>query len=180
MLLVANQMDRVPAQEREECLAHVAELGPDWRVVPLSAKTGEGVQALLEHLVGLMPLGPKYYPDDWVVDQPEQFIVAELIREKALLLTRDEVPHSVAVEVERMAAREDGELIDIEATILVERDSQRGIIIGKGASRLKEIGTQARREVERLLGRPVNLQLRVKVRRDWREKERALRALGYR
>ncbi len=134
---------------------------------------------LLEALIQRLPEGPKYYPDDWISDHPEQFVVAELIREKALMFTREEVPYAIAVAVEGMAKRPDRDLIDISATIYVERESQKGIVIGKGGSRLKEIGTLARQEIEALLGSPVNLKLWVKVNPDWRDKERALRALGY-
>ncbi len=180
VLLVVNKMDQVAPREHSRAVERFAALGTFWDVCAISAQTGDGVESLLERVVACMPLGPRYFPDDWIVDQPEQFVAAELIREKALMLTRDEVPHAIAVEVERMAKRDDRELIDIEATVLVERESQKGILIGRGGARLREIGTLARQEIEALLGTPVNLQLWVKVRRDWREKERVLRSLGYR
>lgn len=180
VILVVNKMDQVPSGAKSRAVDRFGELGTFAHVCGVSAKTGKGVDELLARVVRCMPPGPRYFPDDWVVDQPEQFVVAELIREKALALTRDEVPHAIAVEVERMAKRDEREMVDIEATLLVERESQKGIVIGRGGARLKEIGTLARREIESLLGSSVNLQLWVKVRRDWREKERVLRSLGYR
>ena len=180
VVLVANKLDRIPAGQRPERLAACSELLAGVPVFGISAQTGEGVDALLEHVAACMPEGPPYFPPDWVTDHPERFVVAELVREKALQLTRDEVPHAIAVEVERMAKRPDRELVDIEATILVERESQKGIVIGHKGSLLRQIGSLARPEIEALLGTQVNLQLWVRVEPDWREKERVLRALGYR
>lgn len=179
VLLLINKMDLVPASQREKAVAAFLTLGEFAGVLPISAVTGEGVDKLLERLIEMLPPGPKYFPDDWLTDHPEQFVVAELIREKALMLTREEVPYAIAVVVERMGKRPNKDLVDIEATIFVERESQKGIIIGKGGSRLKEIGSLARREIEALLGSPVYLQLWVKVNPGWRDKESALRALGY-
>ena len=179
VLLAVNKMDQVPPGKREEAVSAFSTLGPFQGIFPISAVTGEGVEALLARLIGLLPPGPKYFPDDWLTDHPEQFIVAELIREKALGLTREEVPYAIAVTVERMGKRADQDLVDIAATIYVERESQKGILIGKGGSRLKEIGSLARREIEALLGTPVYLELWVKVNPGWRDKESALRALGY-
>lgn len=146
----------------------------------ISALLGEGVEELLQATLALLPEGPRYYPEDWISDHPQEFVAAELIREKVLLLTRDEVPHSVAVEIERFSQRPDKPLIDIEATIYVERESQKPIIIGKGGSMLKQIGQLARLDMEAFLGQQVNLKLWVKVKPDWREKEGALQQLGYR
>lgn len=180
VILVINKADRLSQGEREEALASFASLGAFHRTLLVSALTAEGVRELLEEIVAILPEGPKYYPDDWVVDHPEQFVVAELIREKALHLTREEVPHAVAVEIESMARRAERDLVEIRAHLYVERESQKGIVIGKGGRLLKEIGTRARAEIEALLGSPVFLDIRVKVRPDWREKESALRSLGYR
>jgi GTP-binding protein Era len=127
----------------------------------------------------LLPEGPRYYPEDVFIDQPASFIVAELIREKVLQLTREEVPHSVAVVVEEMEKREDKDLVDIDASIYVERDSQKGIIIGKGGRMLKEIGTRARSEIEPLLGERVFLRLQVKVEKDWAKRPQMIKRLGY-
>jgi GTP-binding protein Era len=134
---------------------------------------------VLGTIIGYLPEGPQYYPEDMVTDQPEHFVVAELIREKAFISTREEIPYSLAVVVEHMRPREEGTLLDIEATIYVERDSQKGIIIGKSGSMLKRIGTQARKDIEMILGTRVYLNLWVKVRKKWRMDEQSLRMLGY-
>ncbi len=180
VVLAVNKVDLLKGHERQGRIAHFEELGSFRAVRAISAVTGEGLAELLELLVGLLPEGPKYYPDDWVSDHPERFIVAELIREKVLELTYDEVPHAVAVAVERMEPREGKDLVAIEATIYVERDSQKGILIGKEGARLREIGTRARQEMEALLGSKIFLKLWVKVSPKWRERESVLRSLGYR
>lgn len=190
VVLVVNKIDQVKTQAEEIVERAAAELQQfaaehgrtlhfqsKWAI---SALTGDGVDQLLEALIALLPEGPKYYPDDWVTDHPERFVISELIREKILHHTRDEVPHSVAVYVERIAPREGRDLVDVEATIYVERDSQRGIIIGKAGAMLKKIGTEARHEIEALLGSSINLQLWVKVKRDWRNIEGSLQEFGYR
>lgn len=181
VVLVLNKMDAVSGNRDEviaACRSELATAGAE-EYIPLSALTGEGTDRLVEWIVERLPEGPKYYPDDWVTDHPERFIVAELVREQVLHATREEIPHAVAVIVERIERREDEDLVDINATIYVERDSQRGIIIGKGGAMIRHIGTQARREIEALLGSRVNLQLWVKVKRDWRNKIGALQELGY-
>lgn len=148
------------------------------QVFPISALQGNNVDELLATLNQNLPEGPQYYPEDQITDHPEYFVVSELIREKILELTRDEVPHSVAVNVERMR-RNDQDKLKIEATIIVERDGQKGIIIGKGGKMLKEIGTRARRDIEHLLGDKVYLQLWVKIDKNWRDNQRYLNELGY-
>lgn len=179
VVLAVNKVDLLRGDERRGRVAPFEELGSFHAVRAISAATGEGVAELLDLLVALLPEGPKYYPDDWVSDHPERFIVAELIREKVLELTYDEVPHSVAVAVENMARREGKDLVAIEATIYVERESQKGILIGKEGARLREIGTRARQEMEALLGSRIYLNLWVKVSPKWRERESVLRSLGY-
>lgn len=179
VVAVLNKIDRLSVDRVEAQLAVTEKLGEFKDIIPLSAKTGENVHALIERLVELLPEGPKYYPDDMITDQPASFIVAELIREKVLQLTREEVPHSVAVVVEEMAKREERDIVDIEATIYVERDSQKGIIIGKGGRMLKEIGTRARQEIEPLLGERVFLRLQVKVEKDWSKHPQLVRRMGY-
>ncbi len=146
----------------------------------ISALKRHNIEVLVEKIKDLLPEGPQYFPEDMVTDQPEQFIVAELIREKAFILTRDEVPHSLAVEVTGMKKREGSELVDIHAHIYVQRKSQKGIIIGQGGSRLKEIGQKAREDIEALLGSKVYLDIWVKVKKDWRDREEEMRRLGYR
>lgn len=180
VLVVANKIDLLSDDADVEALCR-AEL-PDLNaadVLRVSARTGAGVERLIQAITDRLPEGPKYYPDEWVTDQPERFVVAELIRERVLHHMQEEVPHAVAVYVERMAEREGQALVDIDATMYVERESQRGILIGKGGAMIKRIGTEARREIEAILGSRINLQLWVKVKRDWRNKEGALRELGY-
>ncbi|MCL0311655.1 GTPase Era [Apilactobacillus sp. TMW 2.2459] len=152
----------------------------DWsEVFPISALQGNNVDELLDNLEHKLPEGPQYYPEDQVTDHPERFIVSELIREKILMLTRQEIPYSVAVEVQSMKAQ-DNEKVHIEATIIVERDGQKGIVIGKKGAMLKKIGTLARQDIEDLLGSKVFLELWVKVQPGWRDKSAMLKSLGYR
>jgi GTP-binding protein Era len=179
VITVLNKIDKLNGNQVEAQITVAEKLGEFEEVIPVSAKSGENMHALIEAIVGLLPEGPKYYPDDMVTDRPVSFIVAELIREKALQLTREEVPHSVAVLVEEMEKREDKDLIDIYAVIYVERDSQKGIVIGKGGRMLKEIGTRARQEIEPLLGDKVFLKLQVKVEKDWAKRPQMIKRLGY-
>lgn len=144
----------------------------------MSALNGDNVDRLERLIAGCLPPGPKYYPDDMLTDKPEQFIMAELIREKILHLTSQEIPHSVAVIVEQLEERPNNTLY-VGALIYVERDSQKGIIIGKKGQMLKNIGQLARQEIEKLLGSKIFLDIRVKVREDWRNKESYLKAFGY-
>ena len=148
-------------------------------VIPVSSKLGVNVAGLVDTLERVMPSGPMYFPEDTVSDQPERVLIAELIREKALELTRDEVPHSIAVLVDEVAPREGGELVDVEAVIYVERDSQKGIIVGKSGRMIKEIGTRARRDIEPLLGNKIFLDLRVKVEKDWSKNPEFIKRLSY-
>ena len=144
----------------------------------VSAITGQGLPELLEALTAALPEGPQYYPDDMVTDHPERFIVAEFIREQVLHHTEEEIPHSVAVQIEQMQERPNGRMY-IEAIIFVERDSQKGIIIGAKGDKLKKIGSEARKEIENILQIPVFLNLWVKVRKKWRNNEAALKEFGY-
>jgi GTP-binding protein Era len=161
-----------------------AETGTEWaEIVPVSAKAGDQVALLQDLLVGLLPEGPQLYPDGDLSDAPEEILAAELIREAALEGLRDELPHSVAVVVEEMRLREDRPddkpLLDIHANVYVERDSQKGIIIGPKGARLKTIGTNARKQIEALLGTPVYLDLHVKIAKDWQRDPKQLRKLGF-
>ncbi len=148
-------------------------------ILNASAKTGEGLERLEEQLLACLPEGPQYFPDDMVTDQPERVICGEMVREKALELLREEIPHGIGVGVDRMELREGGGLMDIWATIYCERESHKGIIIGRGGSMLKKIGAVSRRDMEWLLGCRVNLQLWVKIKEDWRNKPAVLHELGY-
>jgi GTP-binding protein Era len=180
VILVFNKIDTISRNKLASKLKEGERLGDYVDLIPISAKSGQNLDNLLDRIIELLPSGPKYYPEDMITDQIEQFIIAELIREKIMYLTRQEVPHAVAIEIIQMEKREGRDLIDINANIYVERDSQKGIIIGKNGKRLKEIGKRARRDIEDLLGSQIYLELWVKVRKDWRDKEDALEMLGYR
>ena len=147
-------------------------------IIPISALEGLNVDHFIDVLKSFLPEGPKYYPDNQISDHPEQFVVGEIIREKILHLTSEEIPHAIGVNVDRMI-KEDEDRVRIEATIYVERDSQKGIVIGKGGKKLKEVGKRARRDIEMLLGSKVYLELWVKVQRDWRNKVNFIRQIGY-
>ncbi len=178
VILVLNKIDLVT---KEELLPIIAAYSKDREfaaVVPISALSEENLDALLSEAKKHLPEGPAYYPEDMVTDQPERLIAAELVREKVLTLTRDEVPHSIAVDVDEMATRKNGDVY-IRATIYVERDSQKGIVIGHKGAMLKEIGRLARPDIEMMLGGKVYLDLWVKVRKDWRNRDAILKSLGF-
>lgn len=179
VFLVLNKIDRVDRQKIAELSATYLKLFPFREVVPISALTGENVPQLVEKIVAVLPEGPQYYPEDMITDQPEQFLVAEIVREKVLHLTRDEVPHSIAVVIEEMKPREGRKLVYIRAVIYCERESQKGILIGGGGGMLKEVGRLAREELEPILGTRIYLELWVKVKKDWRNREQLLREFGY-
>ncbi len=178
VVVVLNKVDLMDAGQLARQRTAAEALG-DWPVLAASARAGAGIAELLAELAGRLPEGPLYYPPDAVTDQPERQLVAELIREKVLELTREEVPHAVAVVVEEMEGRDDGGLVDIDALIYVERSSQKGIVIGKGGRVLKEVGTKARRDIEALLGSRVYLHLRVKVEPDWQKRAGLIDRFGY-
>ncbi|NLB18082.1 MAG: GTPase Era [Syntrophomonadaceae bacterium] len=178
VFLVPNKMDLVNEEVVFRLIQEFSTKMKFTEVVPISAAKGDNLEKLKELLFSYLPEGPLYYPEDEYTDQTERFIVSEYIREKALYLTREEIPHSLAVEIEEFDIRK--EIIYIRAVIYTERDSQKGIIIGKGGSMLKKIGELARQDVEVLLETKVYLDLWVKVKKDWRNSEVQLRNLGYR
>lgn len=178
VLLLINKVDRL--QQIQMALERYKQIIPKSEPIPISALYGHNIELVLEKVQSYVPVGPQYFPEDMVTDQPEQFIAAEIIREKALEATWDEVPHSVAVEITQMGRREGKELVDIYATIFMERESQKKMVIGSKGQVLKSIGTEARKDIEALLGSPVYLNLWVKVNRNWRDREEELRRLGYR
>src|SRR5262249_45871892 len=147
--------------------------------VPLSGQNGDGVPALIGELEARLPEGPEYYPGGVVTDQPETFLVAELVREKLLRVARDELPHSITVVADERAPERDDDVLRYEVKVLVERDSQKGMVIGKGGAVIREAGTLAREELEALLGAHVHLDTKVKVERDWQRRAHALDRLGY-
>jgi len=183
IFLVINKIDTVKKEELLSVIASYKDICNFAEVIPVSALKGENLDVLMNEIYRYLPYGPMYYDEDTITDQPERQIVAELIREKALHLIDDEIPHGIAVVIERMKERKQtgdkGDIIDIEATIICERDSHKGIIIGKGGSMLKQIGTYARQEMEALLDCKVNLQLWVKVKKDWRDSDFLIKNYGY-
>jgi len=179
VFLVLNKIDLISAEQLSRNIESYRKICVHEEIFPLSALKGENLESFVEKTLQILPEGPQYYPPDMITDQPERFIAAEIIREKIILLTRQEIPFSVAVVVEEMNLRENGDILDIRADIFVERKSQVGIVVGKGGLLLKEVGTTARRELEALFGRHIFLDLRVKVKREWRNREEELRRLGY-
>lgn len=179
VLLVINKIDLIRKSQLLLLIDQYSKLYAFSEIIPVSALKGENLPRLLDVVTGYLPVGPKYYPDDMVSDKPETFIIAELIREKILYLTDQEVPHSVAVVVEQVEERPN-DVMAISAVIYTERDTQKKILIGKGGQMLKKIGRMARENIESLLGARVFLELWVKVKPGWRNKEAQLRSLGYR
>ena len=178
VVLVLNKVDLLPKEKLLPIITKYSGFREFAAVVPLSALTGDNTDRLLSVIKDALPEGPQYNPEDEVTDQPERVVAAELIREKIFRLTREEIPHSTAVEVEEMKTRPNGDVF-LRATIYVERDSQKGIIIGAAGSMLKEIGQQARLEMENIFGSRFFVDLWVKVKKDWRNKEGSLRMFGY-
>ena len=176
-VLLLNKIDLLQPEKLLALIASFANCGYD-AIIPISAKTGDGLDQLTKTMAEKLPEGPKYFPDDMMTDQPERLIVAEMIREKALLHLRDEVPHGIGVEIMGMN-KESDDFMEIHATIYCERDAHKGIIIGKRGAMLQQIGTEARHDIENLLDLHVNLKLWVKVRSDWRNRMDDLRNLGY-
>ena len=183
VILVINKIDTVKKEELLTVIASYKDICNFAEVIPVSAIKGENTDVLMNEIFRYLPYGPMYYDEDTITDQPERQIVAELIREKALHLIDDETPHGIAVVIDRMKERKQagdkGDIIDIDATIICERDTHKGIIIGKGGSMLKRIGTYARQEMEALLDCKVNLQLWVKVKKDWRDSDFLIKNYGY-
>ena len=179
VILVANKIDKLDDKAKLfKIMEEYSKLYNFAAIVPVSALNDGEFPGLVKEITKHLPEGPSYYPDDMITDQPERVIAAEMIREKVLRLTRDEVPHSIAVEVEEFKDRDD-ENVYIRATIFVERESQKGIVIGAKGSLLKKIGQQARADIENLLYCKVYLDLWVKVKPDWRNKDKALKQFGY-
>ena len=176
---ILTKIDRLGRDALASQLVAVSKLLDFAEIVPVSAVRDEQVDVLVDLLVGLLPAGPALYPEGELTDEPEQVLVAELIREAALEGVREELPHSLAVTVEEMVPRSDRDLTDVHANIYVERPSQKAIVIGSGGSRLREVGTTARQHIEALLGTPVFLDLRVKVAKDWQRDPKQLRRLGF-
>ena len=179
VFLVINKTDLAGEEEILKAIVAYKDKVNFAEVIPVSALKGTNTEDLLSSILSYLPEGPMYYDEDTVTDQPERQIVAELIREKALRLLSQEIPHGIAVMIERMKTRKKGDIVDIDAVIVCERDSHKGIIIGKQGAMIKEIGTQARTEIENLLDTKVNLKMWVKVKKDWRDSDLLLRNYGF-
>ena len=179
VILVANKMDIADKEKAQEQIEGFKKAGEFDDVIEVSATLGTNMQELEQKLVNYLPEGPKYYPDDMITDQPERVILSEIIREKTLNLLKEEVPHGIGVEIEKIEDREDKDLTEVMASIICEKASHKGIVIGKGGKMLKEIGRQARVDLERFLGIQVYLEIFVKVKNDWRNDVNTMRNLGY-
>ncbi|MCY0877123.1 MAG: GTPase Era [Firmicutes bacterium] len=176
-ILALNKVDAVAKETLLRKIALYQEMYPFKEIIPISAKTGDQIEVLERVLFSHLPTGPFYYPEGMLTDHPERFLIAELIREKVLLTTREEIPHSIAVSVEQMEKR--GNTLYVSAVIYTERDSQKGILIGKGGELLKRVGTMARQDIEGLLETKAFLELWIKVKKDWRNAEHMLRTFGF-
>ena len=179
IVLVINKVDTVKKEEILKFIDAYKDICQFSDIVPVSALKGQNTDTVLEVIFKYLPYGPAFYDEDTVTDQPQRQIVAEMIREKALRSLDEEIPHGIAVTIEKMKERSGGKVVDIEATIICERDSHKGIIIGKGGAMLKKIGSAARFEIERMLEMKVNLQIWVKVRKDWRDSDLFIKNFGY-
>lgn len=179
VILVINKIDTIKKEEMLPVIQKYKDICNFAEIVPVSALNGDNKEALIDAIFKYLQEGPQFFDEDTITDQPERQIVAELVREKALRLLNDEIPHGIAVSIESMKERKNGSMMDIQATIICERDSHKGIIIGKKGAMLKNIGMNARKEIENLLDQKVNLQLWVKVRKDWRDSDIYLKNYGY-
>lgn len=179
VILVINKVDTVKKEEVPSFIQAYRNLYDFAEIVPVSALRSQNLDTLLECIFKYLPYGPQFYDEDTVTDQPQRQIVAEMIREKALRTLDEEIPHGIAVTIDRMKERPDGKIVDIDATIICERDSHKGIIIGKQGAMLKKIGSAARYEIENMLEQKVNLKVWVKVKKDWRDSEYLIKNFGY-
>lgn len=179
VILVINKIDKVKKEEILNFIDVYKDIYDFAAIIPVSASKGENTDYLLDEIIRILPDGPMFFDEDTITDQPERQIVSELIREKALRLLNEEIPHGVAVSIERMEERKDRDIMDIDATIICEKDSHKGIIIGKQGSMLKQIGSYARKEIENLLDIHVNLKIWVKVKKDWRDSDFLLKNYGF-
>ncbi len=179
VFLVINKVDTVEKTKVLEVIEAYSKLHDFKEIIPISASTGKNVEELQNQIKKYLPAGPMFFPGDMITDQPEKQIVAELVREKALRLLNDEIPHGIAVEVMSMKKRKDKDIVDIEVTIYCEKNSHKGIIIGKNGTKLKDIGQRARQDIQRLLGSQVNLKTWVKVKKDWRDSDYLMKSFGY-
>lgn len=179
VFLAINKIDKIERSELLRIIDKYSELFPFKEIVPISAAKNDGLENLKETIKNYLQAGPKYFPDDMLTDQPERQIAAEIIREKALILLQEEIPHGIAVEIMSMKTRPGSDIVDVSANIYCEKDSHKGMIIGKRGEMLKSIGSRARSDIERLLGSKIFLEIWVKVKKDWRNSEFLLKGFGY-
>lgn len=179
IILLINKTDKLSEEEILDLIKKYHNMKMFKEIIPISALNNKNIDRYLKVLKEYLPEGPKYFPDDMITDQPERFIVSEIIREKALLNLDEEIPHGIFVGIDSIKGRENKDLIDVHATIYCEKESHKGIVIGKNGRMLKEIGQSAREDIEKLLGSRVNLQLWVKVEKNWREKDSKVKYFGY-
>lgn len=178
-ILVLNKVDLLDKEKLLPMISTYSSLFPFSAVIPLSALRGHGTKELVDEILTILPIGPRYFPEDIPTDATERFLVAEIVREKVFLQTGQEIPYSTAVTIESFKEDSEKKLVTIHATIVIERDSQKGIVIGKGGNKLKSIGTAARHDIEKLIGEKVLLKLWVKVKKKWSEDQRFLKELGF-
>jgi GTP-binding protein Era len=179
VILIINKVDTVEHDKVFEFIDTYRKVYDFAEIIPISALRERNLDAVIDMIFKYLPYGPMFYDEDTITDQPERAIVAEIIREKALHALDEEVPHGIAVYIDRMKTRSDKDMVDIDATIVCERDSHKGIIIGKGGAMLKKIGANARYEIEKMLDQKVNLKLWVKVKKDWRDSDYLIKNFGY-
>ncbi|MBZ2175725.1 GTPase Era [Schnuerera sp. xch1] len=179
IILIINKIDRISKKEVNQLIDMYKKINMFQHIIPISAINGENIETYLDAIEELLPEGPQYFPENMITDQPERFIISEIIREKALENLQEEVPHGIFVDIEQINTREEKDLIDVHAVIYCEKKSHKGIIIGKHGKMLKKIGKSARLDIEKLLGSQINLQLWIKVEKNWREKENKVKYFGY-
>lgn len=179
IVLLINKIDKLSSEDLAKLIQKYDNMGMFKEIIPISAMNNDNVDRYINVLKNMLPEGPQYFPEDMITDQPEKFIIAEIIREKALLNLDEEVPHGIAVGIEGIKERSDKDIIDVFATIYCEKDSHKGIVIGKNGKMLKEIGKSAREDIESLLGSKINLQIWVKVEKNWRERDNKVKYFGY-
>lgn len=179
IVLLINKIDNLDHEDVLKLIDKYNKMDLFKEIIPISAMNGTNVDKYIEVLKKMIPVGPQYFPDDMITDQPERFVISEIIREKALINLEEEIPHGIYVSVEEVKQRKDKDIIDVVANIYCEKESHKGIVIGKGGAKLKQIGQTARIDIESLLGSKINLQLWVKVEKNWREKENKVKFFGY-
>lgn len=179
IVLLINKIDNLDHEDVLKLIDKYNKMDLFKEIIPISAMNGTNVDKYIEVLKNIIPTGPQYFPDDMITDQPERFVISEIIREKALINLEEEIPHGIYVSVEEVKQRKDKDIIDVVANIYCEKESHKGIVIGKAGSKLKQIGQTARIDIESLLGSKINLQLWVKVEKNWREKENKVKYFGY-